>query len=395
MRSLPGAALALIACVAPLTALAARHEQANEPASAGAHSASSALAEERRAPPVRHVFLIVLENQSFATTFGRNTPAPYLAQTLRSQGALLSQYFGIGHSSLDNYIALVSGQAPNVQTQEDCPIVTEFQLRQPTLDRDGQALGVGCMYPALVRSLPDQLEEAGLAWKGYMEDMGNDPAREATTCGRSPVGAHEKSYVAVAGDEYVARHDPFIYFHRIVDDRKRCAAHVVNLERLAKDLQRIETTPNYSFITPNLCNDGHDAPCVDGKPGGFEGIDTFLQTWVPRILSSPAYRKDGLLIITFDESDSVGADASSACCGEKPLPGSTQPPGFNGPGGGRIGAVLLSSFIRAGTISEVPYNHYSLLRSIEDFFGLGHLGYAGQDGLRTFGADVFNDLTGF
>ena len=161
------------------------------------------------------------------------------------------------------------------------------------------------------------------------------------------------------------------------------------LDKLPSDLGSIKTTPNYVFITPNLCNDGHDAHCVDGGLGGFQAIDAFLQKWVPQITSSPAFKKDGLLIITFDESDSAGGDASTACCGEQGLPGSTQLAGMNGPGGGRIGAVLLSPFIKPGTVSSEPYNHYSTLRYVEDTFGLAHLGYAGQAGLKVFGSDVF------
>ena len=356
------------------------------PASAPAPAAAATPA---GAVPIRHVFLLVLENQSYGVTFGKQPPSAYLATTLRSQGALLTHYYGIGHSSLPNYIALISGQAPNTETQGDCPVVTRFRLRRPELNQDGQALGKGCLYPPFVRTLPDQLEAAGLTWKGYMEDMGNDPARESATCGHSPVGAQEKSYVAAANDKYAARHNPFVYFHGIIDDQRRCDTHVVNLEVLKTDLKSVQTTPNYLFITPNLCNDGHDDQCAGGGPGGFAAIDAFLRKWVPLILDSPAYRQDGLLIITFDESDSEGPDASTACCDEKPLPGERQKPGYNGPGGGRIGAVLLSRFIKPGTTSEVPYNHYSLLRWVEDQFGLEPLGYAAPAGLRTFGADVF------
>ena len=386
------AAVVVLGALLPLCpALAARHDEtAAAQADADSHTrANNEAGHSSDSRFVRHIFLIVLENQTYDVTFGSNPPAPYLARTLRAQGALLRNYYGIGHSSLDNYIALISGQAPNEQTQGDCPVVTEFRLRKPGLDAHGQALGTGCVYPAGVPSLPDQLEAAGLTWKGYMEDMGNVPARDSPTCAHSPIGSQEKSYVAVAGDKYAARHNPFIYFHRIIDDASRCNTHVVNLERLAKDLQSIESTPSFSFITPNLCNDGHDAPCVDGKPGGFGGIDSFLQVWVPRILDSPAYKQDGLLIVTFDESDSIGPEASTACCDEKSLPGERQAPGFNGPGGGKIGAVLLSPFIKPGTTSAMPYNHYSLLRSIEDQFGLAHLGYAGQDKLRALGSDVF------
>jgi hypothetical protein len=110
-------------------------------------------------------------------------------------------------------------------------------------------------------------------------------------------------------------------------------------------------------------------------------------------MDSPAYKKDGLLIITFDESDSRGADAATDCCGEQGLPGEEQPSGITGPGGGRVGAVLLSRFIKPGTVSTVHYNHYSTLRYVEDQFGLVYLGYAGQKGLRVFGSDVFTQPT--
>jgi hypothetical protein len=346
-----------------------------------------------RLPPVRHVFILVLENQSFGVTFGKNSPAPYLANNLSAKGALLTQYYGIGHWSLDNYLALISGQAPNPETQADCPTVTNFRLSQPALDANGQALGTGCLYPPMVKTVADQLEAARLTWKGYMEDMGNNPARENATCGHVPPGAEERTGRATVNDKYAAKHDPFVYFHSIIDDQSRCDAHVVNLDQLPTDLRSVATTPNYSFITPNLCNDGHDAQCVDGGLGGFQAIDAFLHKWVPLVMNSPAFKKDGLLIITFDESDSTGDDAATACCGAPALPGSDQLAGIVGPGGGRIGAVLLSPFIEPGTVSSVPYNHYSTLRYVEDIFGLAHLGYAGQKDLKVFGSDIFKRTT--
>jgi phosphatidylinositol-3-phosphatase len=375
---------ALVACVvANSVALAAAHTSAEDPRGSPAGTTAPGL------PPVRHVFILILENQSFAVTFGKNSPAPYLANNLTARGALLTNYYGIGHWSLDNYLALISGQAPNPQTQADCPTVTNFHLTQPKLDANGQALGTGCLYPPMVKTVADQLEAAKLTWRGYMEDMGNNPAREGATCGHVPPGAEERTGRATVNDKYAAKHDPFVYFHSIIDDQARCDAHVVNLDALPIDLRSVETTPHYSFITPNLCNDGHDAKCIDGGLGGFQAIDAFLQKWVPLITNSPAFQKDGLLIITFDESDSKGDDAATACCGAPSLPGSEQLAGIIGPGGGRLGAVLLSPFIEPGTVSAVPYNHYSTLRYVEDTFGLAHLGYAGQQGLKVFGSDVF------
>jgi hypothetical protein len=244
--------------------------------------------------------------------------------------------------------------------------------------------GEGCVYPASVKTIADQLEAAGFTWKGYMEDMGKDPSREAAACGHVAIGAKDVTNHATPDDQYADKHNPFIYFHSIIDDQPRCERRVVNLDRLVRDLERISTTPNYAFITPNLCHDGHDEPCKNGEPGGLVSADGFLREWVPRILESEAFKRDGLLVITFDE----GMLDSAACCGEHGLPGGP-PPGLDGPGGGRVGAVLIGPSVRPGTVSDVPYNHYSLLRWIEDNFGLPPLGYAGAAGLATFGGDVF------
>jgi phosphatidylinositol-3-phosphatase len=336
------------------------------------------------------VFLIVLENKSYEETFGGGSPAAYLTHSLSAQGVLLKNYYAIGHWSLDNYVALISGQGPNEATQGDCIIYSDFQMSAPGLDAHGQALGSGCVYPLIVRTLPDELEAAGFTWKAYMEDMGKDPMREKATCAHSPINSEETLLRATANDQYAVKHNPFVYFHSVIDDQSHCDTHVVNLDKLPDDLKSASNTPNYVFITPNLCNDGHDAPCVDNEPGGLVSADAFLKKWVPLITSSTAFKKDGLLIVTFDEADPSRADGAIACCGELGLTGARYSPGLQGPGGGRIGAVLISPFVRAGTISEKSYNHYSLLRSIASLFGVAPLGFAAEEGLQSFGADVFN-----
>ncbi|HET7553580.1 MAG TPA: alkaline phosphatase family protein [Gemmatimonadaceae bacterium] len=343
-------------------------------------------------PPIKHVFIIVLENKLYETTFGPGTEAPYLADTMVKAGALLTQYYGIGHYSLDNYIAMISGQAPNPVTQADCGKFIDFV--ETGVAEYGQAIGKGCVYPAHVQTIANQLEARGLTWHGYMEDMGNDPTRESATCGHARIGEGDMTEGAQKAspghplDQYAAKHDPFVYFHSIIDSTT-CDHNVVPLSRLEADLASADSTPNYIFISPNLCNDGHDSHCVSGEQGGLAAANGFLRKWVPLIRNSPAFR-DGLLIVTFDEASSKDA---TACCDEQPGP-NAKAPGIQGPGGGRIGAVLISPFIRPGTVSNTPYNHYSMLRSIEDVFGLDHLGYAGQDGLRPFGADVYTAATG-
>jgi hypothetical protein len=334
-------------------------------------------------PAIKHVFVIVLENKSFDETFGFLSPTQYLAWTLPGKGALVPNYYGVTHQSLGNYVALVSGQGSNPDTQADCPLYTD--VLPGTIGSDGQAIGVGCVYPGTVETIAGQLNAKGLTWKGYMGDMGN-AAGQPQTCRHPPFGLPDQTQMARQGDQYAARHNPFVYFHSIVDS-SACQQDDVPLDRLGGDLSSAATTPNYSLITPNLCDDGHDSPCVDGRPGGLVTIDSFLRSWVPRIIASPAYRAGGLLAIIFDESD--GSDAS-ACCNEPQFPNTANNGGeFPGPGGGRVGTVMLSPYIDPGTIDPTAYNHFSLLRGVEDIFGLGHLGYAARPDLGGFGSDLF------
>jgi hypothetical protein len=367
---------------------------------------------------IKHVFVIVLENEGFDVTFGPNSKAPYLSKTLTSQGVLLNQYYGTGHVSLDNYIAMISGQAATPQTRNDCQVYQDFALTGIT--PDGQAIGTGCVYPASIKTLADQLDAVHKTWRGYMGDMGNDPAREAAACGHPALNTTDLTQSAEApsstvplGDQYASRHDPFVYFHSIIDSPD-CATHVVNLSLLPHDLLKESTTPDFVFITPNLCDDGHDGPCKNGQPGGLVSADAFLQKWIPMITASPAFQRDGLIVITFDESDLTiqssagGALSISAtgqfCCNEQPGPNLAPFPQttnitptvsltFQSYGGDRTGAVLLSPFLEPGTVSLTPFNHYSMLKTFEDIFDTdGYLGYAGAPGLLGFFGCASSDV---
>ncbi len=224
-------------------------------------SLGAAAAASAALPPIRHVFIIVLENESAATTFGASSPAPYLSQTLTSQGAFVPNYYGIGHNSLDNYIAMIGGQPPNPTTQADCATFSD-------MTNQGTPSESGCVYPAAVPTIASQLAGAGFTWRGYMDSMGADPAREAATCAHPAIGSADNTQSETATDQYATRHDPFVYYHSIIDDQASCDSHVVNLTALPADLASLATTPNYVFITPGLCNDGHDTGCPNGQPGG-------------------------------------------------------------------------------------------------------------------------------
>lgn len=264
------------------------------------------------AAPVKHVWVLFLENKNFDESFGAlPTRSTYLSDMLPAQGALVPNFYGITHFSLGNYLGLLSGQGSNLQTQADCQFFTPVL---PALEvDDGQVLGSGCVFPARVKTLADQLVAKGMSWKGYMQGM-------ESPCQHPALGAPDPTQSAQPGHQYAVRHNPFVYFESIIGSPE-CAKRDVELGALPGDLRSVSTTPNFSFITPDLCEDAHDAPCVDRRPGGLASADGFLRTWVPRILASPAYKRDGMLVITFDEAEARGLlDDASACCDEPQFP---------------------------------------------------------------------------
>ena len=348
------------------------------PATAPAQAASASL------PPIRHVFVIVLENKEFAEWFalGR-TFDPYMSQTLPSEGVLIPNYFGIGHSSADNYIGMISGQPPTADSKNDCQ---DPMKEQPgTQDGNGVAQGNGCIYPPQFKTVGDQMTAARLTWKAYAESI-------PSPCypGISAPGSYER------------KHDAFPYFLSGVQDGN-CAANNVNLNQLPAALQSASTTANLNFIFPNECDDGHSdctgstplapIPVVGSEADEMAQFDAFLKKWVPLITSAPAFKRHGLLLITFDEGyDPLG------CCGEPmqdpdgSFPGGEA--GSPGNGGGQVGAIAISPLIKPGTVSTGQYNHYSLLASVEDLFRLPRLGEARLPGTTTFGSDVYSGWSG-
>ena len=394
--------------------------------------ALGALPSGAAVPPagsIHHVVVIDLENEAFASAFGSSSKAPYLAKTLTSEGVLITHYYGIGHVSLPNYIAQISGQAPNPTTAFDC-LSSYANVTPGTPIKGSKAYGQvkatsGCVYPKSVETIANQLDLIDppnptthvAAWRAYEQDMGASPTRDGgTTCAHPALNATTVS-AAVSNDGYVDRHNPMIWFHSIINSTAECKANVVPLgttnahgvpnpsSPLVRDFADEATTPAFAFITPSVCDDGHDATCTSpsaagGTTGGLVAANAWLKDWMPTILNSPAFTSgDTLVIITFDEAELGSPNDTASCCNELSGP-NVSSPGITGPGGGQVGAVVLGSpsYIKAGSIDKTgKYNHYSLLRTTEDLLGIttggsdgqGHLGMAGAPGVTSFGADVF------
>jgi PKD repeat protein len=244
-------------------------------------------------PVYDHIVTIMMENTSYSSIIG-NSAAPYI-NSLAGTGAVAGNYFATDHPSLPNYAELTSGQSfPNASS--DC---------DPSSSCQSTALNIS-----------DRITASGRTWKEYAESMGS-------ACNKTSSG------------QYAAKHNPFIYYTDI--SAASCQANVVDYSHLSGDLSSTATTPNYAFVTPNLCNDMHDCSVSTG--------DTWLSQNVPTILASPAFtQQHSLLVIVWDEDDFSGAN--------------------------QVAWIGVGYGLKTNYVSSVQYDHYSFLKTIETSWGL-------------------------
>lgn len=259
-------------------------------------------------PDFSHVITIIFENREYTSLVGNVNWSNF--NSLAAKYTLLTKSYAVTHPSLPNYLALTSGSTQGITS--DC---------------------TSCFVNA--KNIADLIEQNGKTWKAYMESM-------PSAC-----------YLGSSGN-YAQKHNPFVYYDDIRTNSTRCKSDDVPLTQFDSDLAT-NKLPDYAWITPNLCNDGHD--CSSSTADGFLGYE------VSKILSSPAFDQNSLLIITFDEGTS---DVS--CC---VLPSSA---------GGHIATLLISGLVKSGYQDATPYSHYSILKTIEDAWGLSNLSHTGDSG---------------
>jgi hypothetical protein len=277
-------------------------------------------------PRFSHVYVVLMENTSYAT-LEATTNTPYL-HGLGDMFARSSDYHGVIHPSLANYIALVSGETHGITC--DC---NPDEASGVCSGLNCNALIHTCGCPQTGTTIADQLEAAGLTWRNYAETMG-------TPCNLTGAG------------EYAPRHVPFIYFGPFVADSARCADHVVDYAGFAADLAAPRT---FSFISPNLVSDMHD-PVPAGAQNYANG-DAWLAAALPPILARPEMQPGGrgLLVVVWDEDDLSGIFAP-----DDPIP-----------------MYVISPLAKSGGyLSTVKADHYALLATFEDGLGLPRLGSA-------------------
>ena len=255
-----------------------------------ASPAASAAAARPSPSATRRVAVIVMENKEYGAVAG-NPDAPYL-NGLAKKYAVATSYYAVSHPSLPNYLALLGGDTFGVTS--DC---------------------TGCHVGA--RNLVDQLDEAHISWKAYIEGM----PRACFTGG--------------SAGRYAKKHNPFVYFDDIASSPQRCE-NVVPLDRLDEN-----ALPGFVWITPDLCNDTHDCAVATG--------DRYLSRLLPRLIGGLGPR--GVVFVTYDEGSSGRH------------------------GGGHVLTIAAGDGVRPGRYAQT-FDHYSLLRTIEDVFGLAPLGRA-------------------
>jgi hypothetical protein len=333
---------------------------------AAAHGEKTS-AQATPAPALRHLFVIMMENRRTDQIIGNTADAPYINQ-LAARYNLATNYYGVTHPSLPNYLALVSGDTQGIfddckpGATVTCPPAEFIPGKEyPGLLLTGAQVAHAQAQPHLFTgtNLVDQLESHGMTWRAYMEAL--------------PQVGYTGEYFG--HKLYAAKHNPFVYFSDIANNPARMAQIApFSLDGFAHDLAG--TVPNLVWISPNQCDDMHDltpdnaaaeniAACAKSDNGADHSViqlgDHYLSKVVPLIMRSKAWGEGSAIAVVWDENDYSGW---TGCC--------HSPVGVNGTtlGGGNAPAIFITSHGGMRISDAKAYNHYALLATVERLWGL-------------------------
>lgn len=353
---------------------------------------SVSLGDAARSP--EHIFIITMENRSDKAILGDNPDAPFLNK-LAKEGMIGTNFYGTTHPSLPNYLALISGSTQgiwdNCRAGADvfCQPITFSPFKKPgpklTQDQFAQASKVAHFFDS--KTLIDQLEERRISWKAYFQSMPEHGFKGEFASN------HIRNGRAGTLPLYAQKHNPFLYFKSIAQNEGRLKK-IAPFEEFHKDAAA-GNLPALVWITPDQCRDMHGVTkeqaaalglpdcAFAGKRSGEKIIklgDDFLAQVIAQIRNSAAWREDALIAVIWDEDDYSGAEG---CC-RSPIGAQDQ-----ALAGGKIPAIFLRS--RPGAIKEIrnPANHYTLLRAMQDAWGLECLGESCAVDAAELGAALF------
>jgi phospholipase C len=327
-------------------------------------------------PRYRHIFVIIAENKGFEQIID-SPDAPRLNGFAKEYG-LATRFYGVVHPSEGNYVAMLGGDTFGIH-DDDAWFCEPFTISTscPHAILPGYA-----SHSIAAPGLMDQLAAAKLTWKGYFEDLPAPGSLDISSTGAPgvPVGL------------YAAKHNGFINFERVRKDPE-LARKIVPLSQLAQDLTA-DAAPNYAHIILNQCNDMHGlwnsgaiedcSQSADSTAALIRRGDAAIGAIVDRIMAAPLWAKaaNAAIVIVWDE-DGGGTTGDQGCCGFEP--GSAT--NF---GGGHVPAIVITNHGPRHVEDAQPYNHYSLLRTTEEAFGIGE--YSGLAGASDKGVKAMTPL---
>ncbi len=294
-------------------------------------------------PAFSHIYVIMEENTDYEDVIGNTADAPYI-NSLAQQYSVAANYYGVTHPSEPNYLAVTAGDFFGLHADD--------QTKR---------------YAA--QNIVDQLEAKGLIWATYQQGL---PA----------IGSTVDQFPATGSGLYVRKHNPFMLYTDVLNSPARLQ-HVRPIESLTTDLNT-NNAPNYAFIAPDTCHDMHGVSSSTAKKYGMpwcayppnfvlnhaliQAGDAYVRQLVTTIMSSKSWTADSVIALTWDENESSGLSApnrgyasNTGCCASPA-----------NDGGGRVPFILVTSTPQH-IVSLRPYNHYSLLRTIEENWDLGCL----------------------
>lgn len=306
---------------------------------------STPTADDKAFPKYDHLFVIIEENKGYDQIMG-NPNAPNINQLAKTYG-LASQFYGVVHPSEANYIAMLGGSTFGIHDDD------AFYCQVANRDRFcGGSRNAGYANHTIAsKSLMEQLEQKGLTWKGYFEALPT-PGSKVVVAPSLPRAL------------YAAKHNGFMSFKRVQDD-PALASKVVDLKQLAADLESGKV-PNYSHIVFNQCHEMHGLPECTGLQQLIHTADSLVGETVNQITHSKLWSAAGhnAIMITWDEDNNPGGKrGTQGCCGFDPKSAANF-------GGGHIATIVITNHGPRGVTDSTPYNHYSLLRTTEDAFGI-------------------------
>ena len=317
-----------------------------------ASSAAAVHTQHPAIPRYQHIVEIMMENTSYSTIIG-NPLAPNI-NALASKYGLATNYFGVTHPSEPNYVANIGGSFFGIQDDN------QFYCTPALASSDPNCAGTTVNHTLSAPNLADQLTAADKTWKGYFQTLPPVPSTGVIKTGPNANGPYTFKFPNNTNALYASKHNPFVNFTGTQD----ALSKMVPDTQLAKDLAR-EQLPNFSYIVPDQCHDMHGTSSCATTNGLISAGDAYVANLVHEIMSSETWR-DGrnAIVITWDEDDfSDSGKPGTGCCGSNV-------------GGGHVATVVITNRTDHPIQDSTPYNHYSLLLSIEAAFRLPCIAHA-------------------